>query len=74
MIAPVVSRQWLAEHRGDVVLVDVRREVPGLSAAAAFEQGHRPGAVLVDLDRWLAGPRSSPVSPGRSEPSSRPAS
>lgn len=53
-----MSRAWLAEHRDDVVLVDVRRDVSGLTAAAAYEQGHLPGAVFVDLERWLAGPPS----------------
>ena len=57
MLDPVVSRAWLAEHRADVVLADVRRdlEIPG---ADAFAEGHLPGAVLVDLDRWLAGEAS----------------
>jgi thiosulfate/3-mercaptopyruvate sulfurtransferase len=57
VLDPVVSRAWLAEHRADVVLADVRRdlEVPG---ADAFAEGHLPGAVLVDLDRWLAGEAS----------------
>jgi len=56
VIAPFVSRTWLAEYGDDVVLVDVRRDVPGLTAAAAYEQGHLPRAVFVDLERWLAGP------------------
>jgi thiosulfate/3-mercaptopyruvate sulfurtransferase len=56
MTPPVVSRQWLAEHRDGVVLADVRRDVPGLPAGDAFERGHLAGAVFVDLDRWLAGP------------------
>ena len=58
MLGPVVSRAWWQAHRDDVVLADVRRDVPGLSAAAAYAAGHLPGAVLVDLDRWLAGPPS----------------
>lgn len=58
MVAPVVSRAWWHEHADEVVLADVRRDVPGLSASAAYAAGHLPGAVLVDLERWLAGPPS----------------
>ena len=53
MLDPVVSRAWLDEHRGVVVLADVRRNLEQ-SAQQVFEAGHLPGAVLVDLDRWLA--------------------
>ena len=56
MVGPVVSRAWWQAHAGEVVLADVRRDVPGLSAGAAYTQGHLPGAVLVDLERELAGP------------------
>ncbi len=54
MIAPLVSGGWLAEHRDDVVLADVRWYLDGRSGRAAYEAGHLPGAVFVDLDRWLA--------------------
>lgn len=53
MLGPVVSRAWLAEHRAEVVLADVRRDLE-VPATDAFVEGHLPGAVLVDLDRWLA--------------------
>ena len=58
MVGPVVSRAWWQAHAGEVVLADVRRDVPGLTASAAYAAGHLPGAVLVDLERWLAGPPS----------------
>jgi thiosulfate/3-mercaptopyruvate sulfurtransferase len=58
MVAPVVSRAWWREHAGEVGLADVRRDVPGLRAGDAYAAGHLPGAVLVDLERWLAGPPS----------------
>jgi thiosulfate/3-mercaptopyruvate sulfurtransferase len=57
---PLVDAGWLGEHLGSahLVVADVRW-VPGGSAAdvaAAFEAGHVPGAVLLDVDRDLAGP------------------
>src|SRR4051812_19586631 len=58
VIPPVVPPEWLAAHRGSVVLADVRWYLDGRSGRAAYEEGHLPGAVFVDLDRWLAGPSS----------------
>jgi thiosulfate/3-mercaptopyruvate sulfurtransferase len=58
VVAPVVSRAWWQAHAADVVLVDVRRDVPGLTGSAAYAAGHLPGARFVDLERWLAGPPS----------------
>ena len=60
-IPPFVDAAWLAEHRHEVVLADVRWYLDGRSGRAAFEDGHLPGAVFVDLDRWLA----APGDPGR---------
>ena len=59
MVGPVVSRAWWRSHAAEVVLADVRRDVPGLTASAAYATGHLPGAVLVDLERWLAAPPSA---------------
>ncbi|MFD5067622.1 sulfurtransferase [Streptomyces sp. NPDC058369] len=36
--------------------MDVRWYLDGRSGRAAYEAGHLPGAVFVDLDRWLTGP------------------
>jgi len=41
-----------------VVLADVRWYLDGSSGRDAYESGHLPGAVFVDLDRWLSGPAS----------------
>jgi thiosulfate/3-mercaptopyruvate sulfurtransferase len=41
-----------------VVLADVRWYLDGRSGRAAYDNGHIPGAVFVDLERWLAGPAS----------------
>lgn len=56
MIAPFVNAAWLARHRDEVVVADVRWYLDGRRGAAAFERGHLPGAVFIDLDRYLAGP------------------
>lgn len=53
---PIVGAAWLAAHRDAVVLADVRWYADGRSARAAYDAGHLPGAVHVDLDAWLAGP------------------
>lgn len=53
--APVVDAGWLRQHRDDVVLADVRWYLDGRAGRDAYDAGHLPGAVFVDLDRWLAG-------------------
>jgi thiosulfate/3-mercaptopyruvate sulfurtransferase len=58
LIAPVVDLAWWREHQHDVVLVDVRWYLDGRSGSAAYERGHLPGAIFVDLDRWLSGEAS----------------
>ncbi|KIH97586.1 sulfurtransferase [Streptomonospora alba] len=52
----VVSPQWAAAHRDEVLLADVRWYLDGRSGRAAFREGHPPGAVFVDVDTDLAGP------------------
>jgi thiosulfate/3-mercaptopyruvate sulfurtransferase len=56
MIAPFVDTDWLREHRDQVVLADVRWYLDGRSGRAAYEVGHIPGAVFVDLDTVLSEP------------------
>jgi thiosulfate/3-mercaptopyruvate sulfurtransferase len=58
LMQPVVDVAWLAAHREAVVLADVRWYLDGRSGRAAYEAGHAPGAVFIDLDEWLAGPGS----------------
>jgi thiosulfate/3-mercaptopyruvate sulfurtransferase len=55
---PVVDAAWWRERRDEVVLADVRWYLDGRSGRAGYESGHLPGAVFVDLDRWLAAPAS----------------
>ena len=57
-IGPVVDSTWWHEHRSEVVLVDVRWYLDGRSGEAAYEHGHIPGAVFVDLEQWLSGDAS----------------
>ena len=58
MIAPFVDADWLKEHRDDVVLADVRWYLDGRSGRRAYEAGHIPGAVFVDLDDVLSEPHN----------------
>lgn len=61
---PLVSPEWLLTHVGDpdLRLVDTRWYLgrPG-AGEAAFEAGHLPGAIFLDLDADL----SAPPGPGR---------
>jgi thiosulfate/3-mercaptopyruvate sulfurtransferase len=55
---PFVDAGWLAAHRDDVVVADVRWYLDGRSGRAAYEAGRLPGAVFVDLDETLSEPGS----------------
>ncbi|MCW3005509.1 MAG: sulfurtransferase [Solirubrobacterales bacterium] len=57
-VAPIVSAGWLAEHRDDVLVADVRWYLDGRSGRDAYAAGHVAGAIFVDLDRALADPPS----------------
>lgn len=57
-VPPVVRLNWLLSQINHVVVCDVRWYLDGRSGRAAYERGHVPGAVFVDLDRWLAAPPS----------------
>lgn len=57
-IPPVVDLAWWQAHKTDVVLADVRWYLDGRSGRDAYDQGHLPGAVHVDLGRWLSGAAS----------------
>lgn len=53
---PLVSAEWLADHLDEVRVVDVRWYLDGRSGRAAYETGHLPGAVWLDVDGDLAAP------------------
>ncbi len=55
---PLVDAGWLAAHLADVRLVDVRWYLDGRSGRAAYDVGHLPGAVHLDIDTDLADPPS----------------
>jgi thiosulfate/3-mercaptopyruvate sulfurtransferase len=55
---PVVDVAWLRAHRDEVVVADVRHYLDGRSSRAAYESGHLPAAVFVDLHGALADPPS----------------
>ncbi len=52
--APIVSCDWVRDHRHDVVLADVRWRLQGPSGRDEYEREHIAGAVFVDLDTDLA--------------------
>jgi thiosulfate/3-mercaptopyruvate sulfurtransferase len=58
VLPPVVDQQWYRGRRDRLILADVRWYLDGRSGLAAYQRGHLPGAVFVDLDRWLAAPPS----------------
>jgi thiosulfate/3-mercaptopyruvate sulfurtransferase len=58
MIPPVVDVARLDRQDG-VVLADVRSYLDGRSGRAAYDGGHLPGAVFVDLGAQLAAPPSA---------------
>ena len=53
---PFVNADWLAAGIADVKVADVRWYLDGRSGRAAYDDGHIPGAVFVELERWLAAP------------------
>jgi thiosulfate/3-mercaptopyruvate sulfurtransferase len=55
VISPVVDVAWVRGRAEPVVLADVRWYLDGRPGRAAYDRGHLPGAVFVDLDAWLAG-------------------
>jgi len=64
VIAPFVDIDWVEAHRAEVVLADCRWYMDGRSGSAAYEDGHVPGAVFVDLDTALTR-HADPAEEGR---------
>ncbi|WP_327785618.1 sulfurtransferase [Arthrobacter sp. 18067] len=57
-LKPFVDWSWCTNNPGKFVLADSRWYLDGSSGSKAFERGHLPGAVFIDLDQWLSGPAS----------------
>jgi thiosulfate/3-mercaptopyruvate sulfurtransferase len=57
----VVDATWLHDHRAEVVLADVRWYLDGRDARSAYDAGHLPGAVFVDLPGDLSRPSDDPT-------------
>src|SRR6478609_3677539 len=57
-VQPFVEWTWCAANAGRFVLVDSRWYLDGSSGKDAYDSGHIPDAVFVDLDKWLSGPAS----------------
>lgn len=55
---PLVTGDWLAAHAGEMRIVDVRWYLDGRSGRAAYDSGHIPGAVWLDIDTDLSAPAS----------------
>ncbi|RKR30536.1 sulfurtransferase [Arthrobacter oryzae] len=55
---PFVDWTWCDGHAGRFVLVDARWYLDGSSGRDAYDAGHIPDAVFVDMDKWLSGPAS----------------
>ncbi|MBB6406679.1 sulfurtransferase [Arthrobacter sp. AZCC_0090] len=53
-VEPFVDVEWCKQNRRRVVLADVRWYLDGSPGREAYDGGHIPGAVFVDLDRWLS--------------------
>ena len=58
---PLVAANWLAAHLHEVRIVDVRwylKPVDGRSGRDAYDAGHLPGAIWLDIDTDLSDPPS----------------
>jgi len=56
---PLVGADWLAANLETVRVVDVRWYLDGRSGRAAYDSGHLPGAVWLDVDTDLSAPATT---------------
>ncbi|MGH9042166.1 MAG: sulfurtransferase [Acidimicrobiia bacterium] len=62
LISPLIDARWLADHIDDVVVADVRWYLDDRSGRDAYDAGHIPGAIHVDVEHDLA---AAPTRPGQ---------
>jgi thiosulfate/3-mercaptopyruvate sulfurtransferase len=55
-MSPLIGPRELHDRLAEVTVLDVRWRLGGPPGAAAYREGHLPGAVFCDLDADLAGP------------------
>jgi thiosulfate/3-mercaptopyruvate sulfurtransferase len=65
VIEPFIDIDWLEAHRDEVVVADCRWYMDGRSGRDAYEGGHVPCAVFVDLDTALTDHGADPAMGGR---------
>jgi thiosulfate/3-mercaptopyruvate sulfurtransferase len=68
MASPLVSARDLTGLLGPVTVLDVRYQTGVPDGRPAYEAGHVPGAVYIDLDAALAGPPAATGEPGGRHP------
>jgi thiosulfate/3-mercaptopyruvate sulfurtransferase len=56
VLAPVVTPEFVADHLGSLMLVDLRWYLDGRSGYDAYLAGHLPGAVFIDLAEIASDP------------------
>lgn len=61
---PLVPARWLLANLSRFRVIDVRWYLDGRVGREAYEAGHIPGAIHLDIDRDLSAPRG-PGRPGR---------
>ncbi len=67
-VGPLISVAALANllesHQRQVAVLDVRWQLGGPPGIQAYQRGHLPGAVFIELDKDLAGPPGRPLAGG----------
>jgi thiosulfate/3-mercaptopyruvate sulfurtransferase len=57
-VDPFVDWEWCVRNLARIILVDTRWYLDGSSGKAAYEAGHIPNSVFMDMNQFLSGPAS----------------